>query len=77
MPSTPNAGTRAAASSIASGMPSSRRQMRAATTAWRGWASYPGSAACARTLKSLTAPWRDTSSTSTLSSTGTSRDGTR
>ena len=54
--------TRAAASSIASGMPSSRRQISATASASRRLRAKPGRTACARSAKSRTASLATSSS---------------
>ena len=76
MATAPSDGTRAAASSMASGMPSRRRQIAAMAAAIERSGANPGSAACARVTNSLTASCRNTSSMS-ASSGGSARGGTR
>ena len=55
-PSTPSSGTRAAASSMASGMPSSRWQISTIAGAFPGVSANRGSTPCARATNSSTAP---------------------
>ena len=55
-PSTPSSGSRAAASSIASGMPSRRRQISITAGRLAAVSANRGSAACARAWNSSTAP---------------------
>ena len=74
--STGRARTRAAASSIASGTPSSRRQIWAIAEAFRSVIRNSGTAAIARSTKRRMASYCGSSSGPTASGSGTESDGT-
>ena len=72
-----SAPTRAAASSIASGMPSRRRQISATPGALRSVSAKPGKTAEARSMNRRTASFSASAEPGRASSSGTPSDGTR